>query len=244
MSTSQNGWTVNPTRDADFAVAGVAFPGGVRAGDVSAVFAALGQRLAQRVEEPIAGQCWGYASRPIRGQTTGYSNHASATAIDWNAPKHPRGKRGTFTKTQVIEIHAILAELNHVFRWGGDYMSGTIDEMHFEINVPAAAVTKLAKQIKGANVMAKLDKDDLAAIRTIVQDEVWGYHRKDAAKDASQLLQDIHDLITDPNSVLGWGYNAKGEKEDAHQLLLNINAAVDELLDRVEEGTDDDDTTD
>jgi len=34
---------------------------------------------------------WGWAVRPVRGQTTGYSNHAGGAAGDVNATAHPRG---------------------------------------------------------------------------------------------------------------------------------------------------------
>src|SRR4051812_28143633 len=32
---------------------------------------------------------WGWAVRPVRGQTTGYSNHAAGAAEDLNATLHP-----------------------------------------------------------------------------------------------------------------------------------------------------------
>src|SRR5690606_27057234 len=75
---------------------------------------------------------WGYAERPIRGSSV-ISNHASGTAIDLNATKHPLGASGTFTSTQVTRIREILAVTRNHVRWGGDY-TGRKDEMHFEIN--------------------------------------------------------------------------------------------------------------
>jgi hypothetical protein len=88
---------------------------------------------------------WGYAARPIRGGTT-TSNHASATAVDGNATRHPLGVRGTFTARQAAEIRQILAEVEHVVRWGGDYQ-GRPDEMHFEINAGHAAVARVAARL-------------------------------------------------------------------------------------------------
>lgn len=89
---------------------------------------------------------WGYAERPIRGSRT-TSNHASGTAIDLNAPRHPLGKRGTFSKKQVRAIKRILADCGGVIRWGGNYVNRK-DEMHFEINAGSAAVRRVAQAIR------------------------------------------------------------------------------------------------
>lgn len=85
--------------------------------------------------EPIdKGQLddWGYAYRPIRGTTVHLSNHASGTAIDLNATKHPLGASGTFTKAQEAKIRELCKTFG--LRWGGDYEVRK-DEMHFEINI-------------------------------------------------------------------------------------------------------------
>ena len=85
--------------------------------------------------EPIdAGtlDSWGYAFRPIRGQTETLSNHSSGTAVDLNAEAHPLGKRDTFTNEQEIIIRQIAAKYG--CKWGGDYKNRA-DEMHFEINL-------------------------------------------------------------------------------------------------------------
>lgn len=73
---------------------------------------------------------WGYAFRTVRGVTTTLSNHASGTAIDINAPKHPLGSRNTVQADKVAAMQAKAAELG--LRWGGDY-KGRADEMHFEV---------------------------------------------------------------------------------------------------------------
>jgi hypothetical protein len=85
----------------------------------------------QRVERLDPNATWGWANREIRGGGD-ISNHASATAVDVNAPQHALGARGTFTQVQVDEIHRIVGETNGAVRWGGDYR-GRADEMHFEI---------------------------------------------------------------------------------------------------------------
>lgn len=149
MATSQNGWTVNPSSRTDLMATGVHF-GDVRSGDVFTVLQYVAVRFATTVERLIAGQCGAYNPRKIEGTNT-WSNHASATAIDCNWGRHPRGKRNTFARSQVAAIRQILAYCDGVVRWGGDFTT-TVDEMHFEINGKAAAVKALADKIKGDDV--------------------------------------------------------------------------------------------
>ncbi len=76
---------------------------------------------------------WGYAERPIRGSDT-LSNHASGTAMDLNATKHPMGvpTRETFSNAQVEKIHKRLKLYRGCIGWGGDYQNRP-DAMHYEI---------------------------------------------------------------------------------------------------------------
>ncbi|MFD1044780.1 M15 family metallopeptidase, partial [Kibdelosporangium lantanae] len=151
MATSQNGWPASPNPGsigiASFSVAGIPFPGGVKAGDVATVLGYVADQFHNRVERLVSPGCWGYNYRTISGSTQ-TSNHGSGTAIDLNAPKHPLGVRGTFSGAQVAEIHRILAEVDNVIRWGGDY-SGRVDEMHMEVNADAGRVATVAARIRG-----------------------------------------------------------------------------------------------
>ena len=146
VAVSQNGWKANDRS----LIASYALPGGgkvaVRKGDVATILVYVAKRFHSEVENLIWPGNWGYAERPIRGGTS-LSNHASGTAIDLNAPRHPLGKRGTFSKSQVRKIKAILADCGGVIRWGGNY-SGRKDEMHFEINAGSAAVRRVARAIR------------------------------------------------------------------------------------------------
>lgn len=150
MPNSQNGWPASPDRRAigveHFEVAGVAFPGGIKAGDVATVFRYVLEQFNDRVEILVEGWCWGHAYRPVTAGTA-LSNHASGTAADVNAPRHPYGKSMTFTAVQRARIRAILDEVDNVVRWGGDY-TGVRDEMHFEINRPATDVARVAARIR------------------------------------------------------------------------------------------------
>ena len=84
---------------------------------------------------------WGYAERNIIGSEA-VSNHASGTAMDLNATKHPLGQRNTFSNAQEKAIRTRLKHYNGCIRWGGDY-ENRADEMHFELNRGLSAVQDL-----------------------------------------------------------------------------------------------------
>lgn len=134
-------------------IAQYSLPGGkvaLRAGDVSVVLLWVANQFHQRVEPLEWPGVWGYAERLIRGSSATLSNHASGTAIDMNAPRHPLGVVGTFSTAQVRAIHDIVAFTNGAIRWGGDYI-GRRDEMHFEVNAGAAVVKAAADRIRGGS---------------------------------------------------------------------------------------------
>ncbi|MBP2323317.1 hypothetical protein JOF56_003702 [Kibdelosporangium banguiense] len=157
MPKSYNGWSASPN-PADFGglarleVAGETFAPGVRAGDVHAVFQYLAEQLHRRVEPIVRpdwhqADDWGYSYRK-NVNANNLSCHASGTAIDYNATRHPNGKRGTFSAGQVAEIRRILGELEGVVCWGGDF-TGTADEMHFEIIKGAGDIARVAAKVRG-----------------------------------------------------------------------------------------------
>ncbi|WP_414936610.1 M15 family metallopeptidase [Amycolatopsis sp. cmx-11-51] len=150
MAVSQNGWPVDPARRAR-TIPGSSVRLTVADGPAGDVLMYVANQFDKRVEDidlkSSRGELddWGYANRPIRGGTS-TSNHASATAVDFNATRHPLGARNTFTPAQRAEIHRILAEVDNVVRWGGDY-TGRADEMHFEINATHARVAAVAARL-------------------------------------------------------------------------------------------------
>jgi hypothetical protein len=157
MDRSYNGWTASPN-PTDFGgltklvVGGEEFAPGVRAGDVFTVLQYVANQFSDRVE-PLqragwhTADDWGYNYRTNRNANN-LSCHASGTAIDCNATRHPNGKRGTFTPAQVSEIHKIINEVKGVVRWGGMF-TGTPDEMHFEICQNEMAVRVAANWVRG-----------------------------------------------------------------------------------------------
>lgn len=89
---------------------------------------------------------WAYAYRPVRGTSIGLSNHASGTAVDLNATKHPLGRFGTFGYVHRARIQSRLLMYGGCIRWGGDYI-GRKDEMHFEINKSLKDCEKVARRL-------------------------------------------------------------------------------------------------
>lgn len=156
MERSYNGWTAS-RNPADFGgltklvIAGEEFAPGVRSGDVATIFQYFWAQFHERVEPLVKtdwhqADDWGYNYRTNKNANN-LSCHASGTATDGNATRHPNGKRGTFTKQQVAEIRKIIAELQGAVRWGGDFP--TPDEMHMEICVNEAKARAVANWVRG-----------------------------------------------------------------------------------------------
>ncbi len=150
MATSQNGWRVLPAGDGSLHK--WIIPGTGRhlvlrdgaAGFLLVYFALWFHHKIERLNEGVWDE-WGWAPRPIRGSTT-TSNHASGTAIDLNATRHPLGvaTNATFTKKQQRKIRRQLWMFFGTLRWGGDYKRRP-DAMHFEIDRAAGEVERLAR---------------------------------------------------------------------------------------------------
>lgn len=157
---SSNGWPVYREPPKRLLIPGTDIRVSVRPGDVATVLLEVAARFHREVESlalPVGEDPgydeWGWAYRPVRGQQYGFSNHASGTAIDLNATRHPRGVKGTFTRRDRGRMRKILASTldpvtgREVVRWGEDY-AGTVDGMHVEINASPAAVARVADRIR------------------------------------------------------------------------------------------------
>jgi peptidoglycan hydrolase-like protein with peptidoglycan-binding domain len=153
VSTSQNGYPAgNPALLNTRAVipgTDIDFPGGVRKGAVEVVLMYVAAQMRRRVEPTTGYGCWGYNYRPISGSTS-LSNHSSGTAIDYNAPQHPLGVRGTWSAAERNTLLAIGREVGNVVRFG-EFYTGRVDGMHGEINSDLAAVTRVAARIAGGS---------------------------------------------------------------------------------------------
>lgn len=132
MLTSQNGMPANDRS----VIVSYDLPGGkvaLRRGPVGELLAAAARRWHAEVEPLVWPGVWGYAERPIRGQTLVLSNHASGSAIDLNAPRHPLGtsRESSMNAGQIAAARRIAADAGGCLRWGGDY-TGRLDVMHWE----------------------------------------------------------------------------------------------------------------
>lgn len=136
MASSQNGWRANDrTTVSSRVIPGTKTKLTVRngaPGDLLLEVAAFYNRTVESIDG--TGDNWGYAERNIRGSSTTLSNHASGTAIDLRATKHPLGTQPTanFTAAQIAACHRIVAACSGAVRWGGTY-SGRKDSMHWEL---------------------------------------------------------------------------------------------------------------
>ena len=135
MTKSQNGWPASKD-EKEIGIKVFKIEGTDRkmrlqkdAGVILAAFAAEFHAQVEPIDEGVFDD-WAYAYRNVRLSDSELSNHASGTAIDLNATKHPLGAQNTFTKQQAATIRELCKKYG--IRWGGDY-SKRKDEMHFEI---------------------------------------------------------------------------------------------------------------
>lgn len=181
MATSQNGRRVLETAPPRQYVPGTGVEPGrlkvwltVAPGDDGFVLIEVARRfhLIEAIDKPIdfdegtrGVDDWGWAYRPVRGQESGFSNHASGTAIDLNATQHPRGEHGTFTNAEKAKILAMLTAFDDprtghcVVRWGELYTT-TVDGMHFEINGTPAQVARVAERLRAEQAAAPAGEEE------------------------------------------------------------------------------------
>lgn len=184
MTVSQNGWTANDRS----VIVSYPLPGGqiaLRRGPAGQVLAYVGRRWHAEVEPLLWPGCWGYAERPIRGGVQ-LSNHASGTAADWCAPRHPLGTNPAtnFSGAQIAAVHRIIAACGGLIRWGGDYV-GRKDGMHVEVNdgITEAQLSALWARLSGTPAPPAPVSSAVAAVAALQQalhfvgpevDGVWG----------------------------------------------------------------------
>lgn len=150
MANSQNNWPVasQGQMDREPLIRDVKVPNGVLAGDVAVVFRWLAAQYDRRVERLDPKECWGWYVKKIEGSST-ISNHASGTAVDFNAPDNPMGSGTTkrsLSAAQINTCHRLEEESGGVLRWGGDFSRN--DPMHWEIVASRSAVKTFANKIR------------------------------------------------------------------------------------------------
>lgn len=166
-ATSQNGYSANDVTLTDVQlIPSTARKIRLRKGDAGFLLRRIGTFVDQHVEniDESVQDDWGYAERPIRGSSTELSNHASGTALDLNATKHPLAVVGTWSAAERAAIHAHLKDYVdngvNVIRWGDDYANRK-DGMHFEIVGSPAAVARVAARLRGKPVPPPVPAKDV-----------------------------------------------------------------------------------
>lgn len=159
---SQNGFPANDrTAVTSRLIPGTQVRVAVRNGPAGDLLLYAASRWDREVEDIDNGRGglddWGYAERPIRGSATVLSNHASGTALDLNATRHPLGQDPalSFTAEQRAAVRRILADCRGALRWGGDY-TGRKDGMHLEV---------VADEYRCAQVLAGLPIGNTVVLR-------------------------------------------------------------------------------
>jgi hypothetical protein len=148
--TSFNGWPASKDRAA-IGIKSYTVPGTTVklacAEKVAPLLIAFAADFHKLIEPIDAGTLddWGYCYRMVRGSTDKLSNHASGTAIDLNATKHPLGKAGTFDEQKVPMLRALVKKYG--LKAGMDYVNRK-DDMHFEIALDAAKVAALITKLE------------------------------------------------------------------------------------------------
>lgn len=144
MSTSTNGWVVLTSsrttgrlpRLRKWIIPGTHRHLLIRDGSAGFPLAHLALWFHEEVERLDLGVWdeWGYAYRPVRGSTS-WSCHASGTAVDLNATRHPMGRAAsaTFTPAQIRAIRHRLAFYGGKITWGGNWTTRP-DSMHFQLS--------------------------------------------------------------------------------------------------------------
>lgn len=149
MEISQNGWPASKDPETikikSYPVPGTKIKLRVaqRCAPLLVAFAADFHRLVEPIDEGSLDD-WGFAYRPVRGQTTGLSNHSSGTAIDLNSKLHPLAKRNTFSAEQ----REVLDQLCAKYKIKGGYtFIKRADDMHFEMACNPSEATALIKEL-------------------------------------------------------------------------------------------------
>lgn len=181
--------------------------------------------LASEMEFDEANRACCFDNEDVLFGASSLSNHSSGTAFDWKAPSHPLGAVNTFSRAQISTIRAIVnVECAGAVRWGGDY-SGRKDEMHFEINKGAAAVSALADRIRREeNDMVEWTDKPWGSEYTVAQ-AIQGTYGNSGTIAA--LAASVAQLNATAAGILA---NVKADDAEKAAILADAKAKHEELL--------------
>lgn len=224
---SDNGW---PGIDRDDTVI-IQVPGStlrLRVAPATAwVFTEFAARFHREVECLDGQQLddWGYAWRNVRGSSRSLSCHASGTAVDFNALRHPRGVKGTFSATELKALRRLLEDFEGVLKWGGDFRSPSIvDEMHFQIRGTRADLLRVQANLK----RAEEEEDVSFRDRHVLTDaDVEAYGNPSLVAGKSEKSYD--ELVRFPPSVQRLRRELKERDKEFADRLDALTKAVEAL---------------
>lgn len=152
MARSQNGWPVISRRTRTFEIGDTGRTLSLRPGNAGWILADFAQWYHENIERVDLGVWdeWAWANRDIRGSST-ISNHASGTAIDLNATRHPLGVRGTYSPLQRTRMRNVLSRRYLGAIRAGEFYYGRVDGMHFEIDCGPTRLAFVVAKIKIAD---------------------------------------------------------------------------------------------
>lgn len=150
MAVTRNDWDIIDSGSSSRLTNLQWITGKVRAGDAHTILDELGRRFNSEVEPIIKAHSWGYAKRPVRGYADIPSEHSTGTAVDFNAPAHPIGKKNTFSPAKRAKIRQIVKDFDGAVRWGGEWSRP--DDMHFELIGGVAKLRQVAAKLAKGSV--------------------------------------------------------------------------------------------
>lgn len=152
MAISRNGWDVYASYSHPKLVNFPWVTGKVRNGDHFVVLDYIARRINNEVEKIVKAHSWGHNPRPVRGYSNVWSEHATGTAFDFNAPKNGLGVpiSRAFSNAQIARIRQIIRDTKGAARWGGEW--DRPDGMHIELIGGNAKVKQVADLIRAGKL--------------------------------------------------------------------------------------------
>lgn len=144
---SQNGWPVLG-KATSFRIEGSDQTVRLADGDVATVLLQVARRFHYEIDSLRSGDVHGW-SDDRRVATDYESNHLSGTAVAIRPVAYPAGSKGNLYPNELVVVRDILAELDGVVVWGGDF--ATPKESHFQIAVTPGhpRLKGVARRIRG-----------------------------------------------------------------------------------------------
>lgn len=213
----------------------------VVASRVASIFDHLIRAFHERVEPIDLGilDDWSYAYRANRNSNN-LSCHASATAVDLNALRHPNGVASTFTRVQVAEITRILHEYEGVVTWGnpghryGWRVGSNPDEMHFEIGVGPQdpRIERVVAKLRTPAVPAAEKPIDWHALSLIIARQIVDARKTRFLEDGMLIYIPTGDtagkypILVNGFTVIGLDANNLKAHQDAGVPTVSVSASL------------------